>query len=262
VTISGQNGKPMRLVAALHTTPIADAKPKEVRLCADPNDAIPVAEFIVSEMKKNPFTTEGKKITEANRFDPAAENARWSALPWYAKLGGMPDYYGMAAGQKVAAYQMWAERVAPNRPWDHKPVIRHTLQAKGNFNLGWQKYGQDDYFYDIWSNIHYGYVGVAIGFSANELIGGAGLAQAASDAGRDVLHGHWPTMQNHPQNGAWPNSADDVPDHISIQLGIDLYAAAKPDALTADLLLRKIAAVPMPWGVGADAAKRPHQCSR
>lgn len=184
------------------------------------------------------------------------------SLPWYAKLGGMPDFYGMAAGQKLAAYQMWAERVAPNRPWDHKPIIRHALQAKGIFNRGWQKYGQNDYFYDIWSNIHYGYVGVAVGFSPSELIDGAGLAQAASDASRDVSHGRWPTMQNHPQNGTWPSSADDVPDHISIQLGIDLYACAKPNELTTDLLLRKISAVPMPWGAGDAAAKRPHKCSQ
>ncbi|MFM0737754.1 polymorphic toxin type 44 domain-containing protein [Paraburkholderia xenovorans] len=252
----------MRLVAALHTTPIEDAEPKEVRLCGDPNDAIPIAEFMVGEMKKNPFTAEGKKIKSANDFDPAAETAKWNALPWYAKLGGMPDYYGVAVGQKTAAYQMWAERVAPNRPWDHKPIIQKTLKAKGIFNHGWQKYGQDDYFYDIWSNIHYGYVGVAIGFSAGELIKGAGLAQAASDAGRDLSHVRWPTIQNHQQNGSWPASADDVPDHISIQLGIDLYAAAKPDALTTELLLDRIAAVPMPWGAGEDAAKRPHQCTR
>lgn len=262
MTIYGQNGKPMRVVAALHTTPVEDAEPKEVRLCGDPNDAIPIAEFIVSEMKKNPFTAEGKKISSATSLDPAKETARWSALPWYAKLGGMPDYYGVAAGQRAAAYQMWAERVGPGRPWDHKPIIRHMFQAKGNFNHGWQKYGQDDYFYDIWSNIHYGYVGVAVGFNDAELINGAGLAQAASDVGSNLAHGHWPAIQNHPQNGSWPGSADDVPDHISIQLGIDLYAAAKPDALTADLLLRTISAVAMPWGAGQDAAKRPHECTR
>ncbi|WP_322095524.1 polymorphic toxin type 44 domain-containing protein [Paraburkholderia bannensis] len=262
MTIYGQNGKPMQLVAALHTTPIADVKPKEVHLCGDANDAIPVAEFIVGEMKKNPYTAEGKKIAQANRYDPAAENAAWNALPWYAKWGGPPDFYGAAAGHKAAAYEMWAERVAPNRPWDHKPILRHKLEASGKFNVGWQKYGQNDYFYDIWSNIHYGYVGIAIGFSASELIGGAGLAQALSDSINDVRHARWPTMQNHPQNGSWPSSADDIPDHISIQLGIDLYATVKPDALTADLLLRKIAAVPLPWGQGRDHAKRPHQCPR
>lgn len=51
----------------------------------------------------------------------------------------------------------------------------------GKFNYGWQKHGEYDYFYDIWSNIHYGYVGVALGFSAAEMINGAGLAQALDD---------------------------------------------------------------------------------
>jgi hypothetical protein len=147
---------------------------------------------------------------------------------------------GDRAACGAAAYEMWTERVAPNRPWDHKPILRHKPEASGKINVGWQKYGQDDYFYDIWSNIHYGYVGIAIGFSASELIGGAGLAQALCDGINDVRHMRWPTMQNHPQNGSWPSSADDIPDHISTQLGIDLYATIKPAALTTDLLLRRI----------------------
>ncbi|MOA31335.1 hypothetical protein D3C78_1524870 [compost metagenome] len=46
----------------------------------------------------------------------------------------------------------------------------------------WHKHGKQDYSYDIWSNIHYGYVGMAGGFSESLLLDGAGLEQIASDS--------------------------------------------------------------------------------
>lgn len=260
----GSNEKNWLLVAIHETKPVGEREPTIVRVCRDPNDAIPVAQYIVAEMKKNPFTPEGKKITSANLFDPAAEIKKWNAQAWHAKLGGMPDYYNIATGHKLAAYQMWTMQVAPGQPWDHKPIIKAMLIQRGIFRKGWQRYAQYDYFYDIWSNIHYGYVGTAVGFSKDELLGGAGLAQALSDAKRDLQEKkRWPVMQSHPENGAWPNSADDVQDHISIQLGIDLYRSAKPDTLSTELLLSEITSVALPWGSSGDnQAKRPHQCSR
>ncbi|MFD4836423.1 polymorphic toxin type 44 domain-containing protein [Achromobacter sp. NPDC058515] len=155
---------------------------------------------------------------------------------------------------------MWTERVGPGRPWDHKPALQSMLGQ--NLNKGWQKYGGFDYYYDIWSNIHYGYVGVALGFSAAELLNGAGLAQAMHDSYKAVMEIRVPTMQDHPANGPWPASADDVPDHISIKLGCDLYTAAKPHELTTAILLQWISAVPVPWGIGEDKAKEPHNCNR
>ncbi|MFD4836037.1 PAAR domain-containing protein [Achromobacter sp. NPDC058515] len=221
--------------------------------CNHPDALIGIAEYMVREMKTNPFSIEGRKIRAANSADPQARREEWQQLPWYLRLEGQPDFEGAAAGQKVAAYGMWIERVGPGRPWDHKPALERMLGK--NFNIGWQKYGNFDYFFDIWSNIHYGYAGVALGFSAAELINGAGLAQAAFDA--------WVKrrQQNHPQNGPWPASADDVPDHISIKLGADLYNEVKPHALTVGILLQKIEDVPLPWGAGSDRAKRVHECN-
>ena len=263
--ILGKNGKPMRWIADMYTTPAHDSRPKEVLVCTDADVAAQVADFIVREMKQNPFTEVGRKITEANSYDPEEQAKEWNALPWYAKFGGPPNFGSIAAGKKSAAYALWAERVAPEHKWDHKPQIKKLLSDRGGeklFNNGWHKYGQHDYFYDIWSNIHYGYVGAAIGFDEAELINGAGLAQIGSDAYRDMNGKKWPAMQNHPENGPWPASADDIPDHISIQLGIDLFARVIPGALTTDLLLGSVAASPVPWGKGQDHAKEMHRCAR
>lgn len=228
--------------------------------CDHADTAVPLAGYMVREMKTNPFSKEGRKIAAANSADPQAQLGEWQQLPWYARMGGQPDFHAAAAGQKAAAYAMWAERVGPGRPWDHKPVLRKILIAEGTFNEGWQKYGKYDYFFDIWSNIHYGYVGIALGFHTAELINGAGLAQALDDGYRALKKMKVPTMQNHAGNGPWPASADDVPDHVSIKLGCDLYQVAKPHELTVDLLLQRISAIPLPWGLGENKAKRPHDC--
>jgi len=255
-----KNGRPMRLVAATNTTPLTDAEAKTLQVCNCGNDVHVIAEYMVTEMKRNPFSEEGKKMTEANTYDADSEMKAWSALPWYGKIGGPPNYAGIGAGRKLAAYTIWSERVGPNRPWDHKPILRARLTKQRIFRGGWQRYGNEDYFYDIWSNIHYGYVGVACGFSVDELLGGAGLAQAGSDIIGDIGNLRVPTVQHHPENGAWANSFDDIQDHISIKLGADLYKQAKPVSLTVATLLKAIVGVPMPWGVGRDYAKRPHQC--
>ena len=58
------------------------------------------------------------------------------------------------------------------------------------------------FYYDIWANIHYGYVGKAAGFSENDLLTGAALEQAVAHPGQ---------------------TGDDLSDRASIQIGIRLY---------------------------------------
>ena len=47
----------------------------------------------------------------------------------------------------------------------------------------WHKYKDYDYYYDVWSNIHYGYVGLSVGFDEKTLLGGADLAQVIDSKG-------------------------------------------------------------------------------
>ena len=222
--------------------------------CTHTDTAVPLAKFIVREMKTNPFSRQGREIHDANHYGFRAYNEDSERASWYTKLSGRKTYLEMLAEKKLHAYALFADIIGPNRPWDHKPALRQMLGQ--DFNIGWQKYGDFDYYFDIWSNIHFGYVGIALGFTAAELINGAGLAQAALDLWKRK------PQQNHPRNGPWPASADDVTDHISIKLGIDLYAAIKPHELTAEILLQHVSAVPIPWGHGKDVAKEPHTCRR
>lgn len=164
------------------------------------------------------------------------------------------------AEHQLSAYMLFADIIGPSRPWDHKSTLRRMLGPR--LNKGWQRYGNFDYYYDIWSNIHYGYVGVALGFNTAELINSAGIAQALLDTYTALMESRWPTVQNHPENGSWPASSDDVPDHISIKLGCNLYGQTKPHELTTATLLQVVEAVPLPWGNDAHHAKEIHDCDR
>jgi len=80
---------------------------------------------------------------------------------------------------KPAALAMWAATVKGRSEWDHKRWDK--LPKAANINVTnhddlWfpiQGDNQFEYYYDIWSNIHYGYVGSSIGFDAGTLQTGA-----------------------------------------------------------------------------------------
>lgn len=65
----------------------------------------------------------------------------------------------------------------PSGPWDHKPILDRIL------GLGKQHHyyfparggGEYEYYYDIWSNIHYGYVASAAGLDRDEVLSFANL---------------------------------------------------------------------------------------
>src|SRR5262249_50401872 len=65
-------------------------------------------------------------------------------------------------------------------------------------------------FYDVWSNLHYGYVGTAAGFSRR-------------------------TLLLFPKTPVIAGTNDDV-DDLTTTMGIDLYDTVKPDELTPQVL--------------------------
>ncbi len=167
-------------------TPEAASKKPEVKpesqspkTCKDPDMMEQVATYIAGEMNRNIKHPSILKMKQLNSFDAAAENAKFQKLPWYARLSP-PNFQAMQLGNTVTAMALWTERVGQNRPWDHKVTIGQQ------FGGAWQKHGQLDYFYDIWSNIHYGYVGRAGGLTESALLDGAGLEQIASDSIRKI----------------------------------------------------------------------------
>jgi len=66
----------------------------------------------------------------------------------------------------------WKSMVGNRRPWDHKAYIQRTY---GTWSI--DRLTRTQYNYDIWSNLHYGYVGKSVGFSEWTLKSGAGYGK-------------------------------------------------------------------------------------
>ena len=160
-----------------------------------------------------------------------------------------------------AALASWAWLTMPGGIWDHKQYFDPKVnpeRARQFATLGktteqyHHKYKGYEYFYDIWSNIHYGYVGRYIGFSEDALLDGAGLAQYVSDAAEFKM-----PENRSDTNGEGLRRFDDVTDYLSVRLGISLFERFTPQLLTGPLLMDEITQVEYPAGVGS---KIPHTC--
>ncbi|MET9293862.1 polymorphic toxin type 44 domain-containing protein [Streptomyces sp. NPDC003077] len=138
--------------------------------------------YIFSEMKTNMKSDEVRAIQALLR-----------PPKWY-EIGRNPG------SETTAALTMWFAKVAPHQDWDHKPKLteRYDLKKSDDFYFK-QPNSQKEVFYDIYSNIHYGYVGRAAGFDQKTLIEGASV-------GESMFTGD-----------------DDEGDQITMRVGMELY---------------------------------------
>lgn len=176
--------------------------------CTHKDGAIDVAEYILNEIKTNV----SGRIAEIIRHLIDEETlklryAEWEKLPFYAKIAPPPQ------PDLLAAMTVWYQTVKTGSTWDHKPRIRdkfgflgvaRPLPPPGNTpsKSYYHKYKQYDYFYDVWSNIHYGYVGLSVGFSQDLLLTGSTWEQNMTPGALD------------------DDTLDDV---TSMKIGFDLY---------------------------------------
>ncbi|MEG4484674.1 polymorphic toxin type 44 domain-containing protein [Microcoleus sp. D2_18a_B4] len=117
------------------------------------------------------------------------------------------------------AYGLWRNKVSDGQEWDHKPKLNSMLNLQGSNDYAYPVWGDSasEFYYDIWSNIHYGYVGKAAGFSDLELQSFATL----NDVGKLNLN---------------------FKDTNAIKLGIDLWneTGGNPNNLTPERLRQKV----------------------
>lgn len=69
----------------------------------------------------------------------------------------------------LLAYFIWWNAVRSHAMWDHKPKLEEKFGLKKSNDYYFPIRGdtEHEYFYDIWSNIHYGFVGSAAGFDSH-----------------------------------------------------------------------------------------------
>jgi hypothetical protein len=124
-----------------------------------------------------------------------------------AKLAQLP---GVVASGYYDAMVRFKSKVGYGQPWDQKKYI------VGKWGKLSRLFGVllD---YDVWSNVHYGYVGSRAGFSRNVLLDCAGIAQAVWS---EVPSG-W--FERYLFSGASAFAAlDDVKDQEAIKIGTEV----------------------------------------
>ena len=187
--------------------------------------AIDVAKYIVEEIKKNIKSTEALEIHDYMHYEKYLEKN-------YNFNGFAPPPDPLII--KAIGLAKWIEMVDTGHPWDHKPKISSLFRycsverftRKGNLSKShFHKYKNFDYFYDIWSNIHYGYVGRFCGISEQFLLLGSNLQQLYANLTS------WKFF-----------SGDDSADIISMKLGMRLYDEFKDNenGLTYTVVLERL----------------------
>ena len=228
--------------------------------CNHPDQMEELATYIAGEMNRNIKHPAVLQMKELINYDSNAAARKFQALPWYARLAGPPNFNSIALAKKLEAMAIWTKQVGQNMEWDHKP----KLEAMYN-GVVRHKQGKYDYFYDIWSNIHYGYIGIAAGLSESVLLDGAGAEQIASDTLRKAeelwtkpkedrkLLGPRPTASPWTELRSW----DDVADRVSISIGMRLANQRPNGEVTAKMIMDEVLAIaPENWGEGI----RVHVC--
>ncbi|WP_413705355.1 polymorphic toxin type 44 domain-containing protein [Pseudomonas sp. Pseusp16] len=219
--------------------------------CNHPDQMEELAAYIAGEMNRNITHASVLKMKELNSYNPEAETSKYMEIPFYLRLGRQPNFHSIALAKKAEAFALWAERVGQNRSWDHKPKI------KANFGGDVRhKQGRYDYFYDIWSNIHYGYVGMAAGFSERVLLDGAGAEQIISDAVRKLQDWENRPGPNRSEDIKGLRAWDDIPDRKSIAIGVSLFRIYSTEGVSAKIIMDEVlAGDPADWGKGISVHK-------
>ncbi len=208
------------------------------------DEITPIAQYMAEEMQKNAGSEAVRLMHHLNHYPQrVCDQALQYATAWrqIQQLACKTRSINEQANAKVSAMAIWAFKVGPRQEWDHKPKILAKFPPKVEYD-GSHQYGDRLYYHDIWSNIHYGYVGRHAGFSESMLLEGAGAAQFASDV---VTQRKIPSRQA-PVTGG-PADYDPPRDRESIKLGMSLKGATPDaDALVEAIVKYGIAYIPVP----------------
>ena len=194
----------------------------------DVDGAIDVAKYIVQEIKTNINSEAAKQIYALIHYNYDAEVKRRGII--VSTLA--PPYTSTEAFG--GAVLKWIEMVDTNKPWDHKLKIKEQfhycgvhrpLKSGTPSESFYHKYNYHDYYLDVWSNIHYGFIGRYCGFSENTLLTGSDFQQFITN----VKHFNF-------------KGGDDSADKITMQLGMDLYSKYRNNisALTYQVILDEL----------------------
>lgn len=175
-------------------------------------------------------------MAELNGYSANTCIADYTKQPFWQRLLGLGIDPKQCIDNEItyqaAALMMWATLVRQDGEWDHKPKIAAMFHPRAANAQHWHLYGKTLYFYDVWSNVHYGYVGLAAGFSEAQLLDGAGLEQIGSDLLRLNAPQRTPLVDG-------LRAFDGPSDRAAIEMGMTLYRT-HPKSVTPGMLVRTV----------------------
>jgi hypothetical protein len=164
---------------------------------------------------------------------PAEEVAAWMSREMIINAGSSTCaeiaqlWNSWNPADKISALFQFADMVGYGQPWDHKTEIRTR----------WTEW-QDDpgagvkWYFDIWSNIHYGYVGRACGFSNSVLLNAAGIAQALGSQVPGGLGGYIGRRLEQLGDADVFRALDDPSDQACSRIGFNMSTPTMSNMLT------------------------------
>ena len=190
-------------------------------------DVHEVVKYIVTRMRIDTASQELEEIRRLNESHFLEDAiAAYENMTWWQQLLFGNQYLQKALGTDMAARSTALAKfgclVADGRlrpscgQWDYKEEIgpRWGQAQKIDFcSIGYDE--EEIFYYDIWANVHFAYVGMAGGFSEDLLLTGAAIEHAGSNPGQ---------------------FGDDSSDRVCAQIGAHLYKTA----LSEKALLRQI----------------------
>jgi RHS repeat-associated protein len=159
--------------------------------------------YITNEMITNATGEEASEIKKKRN---------WARNLWVCS----PVGWLCMADRTADGLDMFAEQVQSGGPWDHKDSMLGIYAFGGDEEYTKIEGRSEGVLFNVWSNVHYGYVGTEIGISAWTL-------QEAADAG------NWPVVGEYLEPTAGVSTRGD---RISIDIGIQLRRTYAPHELT------------------------------
>ncbi|WP_224369225.1 polymorphic toxin type 44 domain-containing protein [Hyalangium versicolor] len=136
--------------------------------------------FVIREMVFNAGSAYADRIREYNVMARQDCLFEYRKLSMWARVFGGSEFLETCQQGRASAHFLaqreWAWLVREGGLWDYRKHIRETFKPAQpeDREQPYHHYEGFLYLHDIWSLIHYGYVGKACGFTSAELLEGAG----------------------------------------------------------------------------------------
>jgi hypothetical protein len=177
-----------------------------------------VVEYIHQKMMNNLESEVAKCITEKLKILDQERT-------WHDLLNLSDDFKEVGKG-----YYKWYQLVKTGGDWDYEEYIGDNYSRWSCDLLNKEKYPTA-----IWSNIHYGYLGLAVGFKKEELLNGAGIAQVKE--GFDNLpEGYFKRIFEEIGDTDFLAALDDPKDQESIKIGFELWESQGEDLTVENII--------------------------